>query len=89
MNKTELVAFISENAGLTKADATRALEATIDGIMEGTKNGKVTLVGFGTFEMKRREARIGRNPRTGEEVTIAARNAVNFKAGNKFKEELN
>ena len=90
MTKAELVEFIAENADLTKADATRALEAMIEVITEGLKNKKkVTLVGFGTFAAKEREARTGRNPQTGETVQIAARTVPTFKAGNKLKDALN
>ena len=90
MTKAELVDFIAEEADLTKADATRALDAVVKGITEGLKKeGKVTLVGFGTFTAKKREAREGRNPQTGEAVKIAARIAPGFKAGNKLKDALN
>ena len=90
MTKAELVEFIAENADLTKADAGRALEAMIEGVTEGLKtNGKVTLVGFGTFTAKEREARTGRNPQTGESVEIAARTVPGFKAGSKLKDALN
>ena len=90
MTKAELVDFIAEEADLTKADAARALEAVVNGIAEGLKKeGKVTLVGFGTFTAKEREARTGRNPQTGEAVQIAARVVPGFKAGNKLKEALN
>jgi len=90
MTKAELVEFIAENADLTKADAGRALEAMIDGVTEGLKTkGKVTLVGFGTFTAKEREARTGRNPQTGEAVEIAARTVPGFKAGAKLKDALN
>ena len=90
MTKAELVEFIAENADLTKADSTRALEAVIEGITAGLKKkGKVTLVGFGTFNAKKREARTGRNPQTGEQVKIAARIVPSFKAGNKLKDALN
>ena len=90
MTKAELVEFIAENADLTKADAARSLEAMIEGVTEGLKkSGKVTLVGFGTFTAKEREAHMGRNPQTGESVEIAARTVAGFKAGNKLKEALN
>ena len=90
MTKAELVEFIAENADLTKADAARALEATIEGISTGLKTkGKVTLVGFGTFSATKREARTGRNPQTGETVKIAAHIVPKFKAGNKLKDALN
>ena len=90
MTKAELVEFIAENADLTKADSTRALEAVIEGVTVGLKKkGKVTLVGFGTFTAKKRGARTGRNPQTGEKVNIAARTVPTFKAGNKLKDALN
>ena len=90
MTKAELVQFIAETADLTKADATRALDAMVEGVTKGLKEeGKVTLVGFGTFTAKKREAREGRNPQTGETVKIAARVVPVFKAGNKLKESLN
>ena len=90
MTKQELVEFIAENADLSKAAAARALDAMVEGISKGLKKeGKVTLVGFGTFSAKDREARSGRNPQTGETVQIAARTVPTFKAGNKLKEALN
>ena len=90
MTKNELVEFIAAKAGLTKADANRALEATLEGIQTGLKKeGKVTLVGFGTFTAKKRAARTGRNPQTGEPVKIAASVVAGFKAGSKLKESLN
>ena len=90
MTKAELVDFIAEKAELTKADANRALDAFVAGVTSGLKKeGKVTLVGFGTFTAKKRAARTGRNPRTGEEVKIAASVAPGFKAGAKLKEALN
>ena len=90
MTKAELVDFIAEQADLTKADANRALEAMLQGITTGLKKaGKVTLVGFGTFTAKEREAREGRNPQTGEPVHIAARVVPGFNAGNKLKDALN
>ena len=90
MTKQDLVNYIADEAGLTKADATRALDAAMNGITEGLKKeGKVTLTGFATFTKVYKEARTGRNPRTGEAVKIAARNAVNIKAGSKLKDALN
>ena len=90
MTKAELVEFIAEKADLTKADAGRALDAMVEGVTKGLKeDGKVTLVGFGTFTAKKREARTGRNPQTGEAVKIAARTVPGFKAGNKLKDALN
>lgn len=90
MSKQQLVEMIAEKAGLTKADATRALDATMESVTETLKKGdKVSLVGFGTFATSKRGAREGRNPRTGETVKIAARTAVTFKAGSKLKEAVN
>ena len=90
MTKAELVDFIAEKADLTKADAGRALDAMVEGVTKGLKeNGKVTLVGFGTFSAKKREARTGRNPQTGEAVKIAARTVPGYKAENKLKDALN
>ncbi|CCY28823.1 MAG: HU family DNA-binding protein [Candidatus Faecisoma sp.] len=90
MSKTDLVCFIAEETGLSKADATRALDATMKGITEGLKNeGKVTLTGFATFTAKKKEAKTGRNPKTGEAVNIPARVAATIKAGSKLKDALN
>ncbi|MBE6148993.1 MAG: HU family DNA-binding protein [Firmicutes bacterium] len=90
MSKTELVEFIANEAGLTKADATRALDACIQGITSGLKKeGKVTLVGFGTFSAKKRDAREGINPLTKEAIKIPAKVVASFKAGSKLKDALN
>ncbi len=90
MSKSDLVTYIAEEAGLTKADAGRALEAMMNGIVEGLKNeGKVTLTGFATFTTKERAAREGRNPRTGETLKIAACTTVSIKAGSKLKDAVN
>ena len=90
MSKTELVEFIAAVAGLTKADAARALDATIEGISTGLKKeGKVTLVGFGTFSAKKRAAREGINPLTKEPLKIPAKTVASFKAGSKLKDALN
>ncbi len=90
MTKQMLVNYIAEETGLTKADATRALDAMMNGIVEGLKSeGKVALTGFCTFATQHKEARQGRNPRTGEAVTIPARTAVSIKAGAKLKDAVN
>ena len=90
MTKAELVEFIAEKADLTKADAGRALEAMIEGITEGLKKeGKVSLVGFGTFSAKERAAREGINPLTKEPLKIPAKTVASFKAGSKLKDALN
>ena len=79
MNKTELINAIAENAGLNKADAKKALDATISAISEALKKGdKIALVGFGTFSVNERPARTGINPRTKEQITIAAKKIAKF-----------
>ena len=90
MTKQMLVNYIAEHTGLTKADATRALDATMSGVVAGLKKeGKVALTGFCTFTTQYKPARKGRNPRTGEAVDIPARTAVSIKAGSKLKDALN
>ena len=90
MKKVELVEAVAEATGLTKADATRAIDATFAAITGALKDGdKVPLVGFGTFAVSKRAAREGRNPQTGETVKIAARKAVTFKAGTALKDAVN
>jgi len=90
MSKQALVEFMASEAGLTKADATRALDAFVAGVTKSLKKGeKVTLVGFGTFDAKKRAAREGRNPQTGATVKIPARVVPSFKAGSKLKDALN
>lgn len=90
MSKQDLVEFVAAKAGLTKADAGRALEATIEGVTTGLKkSGKVTLVGFGVFSAKQRAARNGINPLTGKPLKIPAKIAATFKAGSKLKAALN
>ena len=90
MNKTELVAAMAEKTELSKKDAEKALKAFTDVVAEELKKGeKVQLVGFGTFEVAEREAREGRNPRTGETMTIAASKSPEFKAGKALKDSLN
>lgn len=90
MKKAELVEAIAEKTGLTKADATRALEATFEVITKALKKGeRVPIAGFGTFNVSKRKAREGRNPQTGATVKIPARKAVSFKAGTALKEAVN
>jgi len=90
MTKNELVDFIAAKAGLTKADAGRALDATLEGIQTGLKKeGKVALVGFGTFSAKTRAAREGINPLTKQPLKIPAKTVASFKAGSKLKDALN
>ena len=90
MNKTELVAAIAEQAEISKKDAEKALKAFTDVVAEELKKGeKIQLVGFGTFEVSERAAREGRNPQTGEAMTIAASKAPKFKAGKALKDSIN
>ena len=90
MNRTELVAAMAEKTQLSKKDADLALKAFIDVVSEEMQKGeKVQLVGFGTFEVSERAAREGRNPQTGETMTIAASKSPNFKAGKALKDLVN
>ena len=90
MNKTELVAAMADQAGLSKKDAEKALKAFTDVVTEELKkDGKVQLVGFGTFEVSSRAAREGRNPQSGAPMKIAASKAPKFKAGKALKDMLN
>ena len=89
MNKTELIAAVSQSAGLTKKDTERALNAALDAITASLRNGeKVQLSGFGTFEVKDREARIGRNPHTKEAIDIPATCVPVFKASKALKDTV-
>ena len=89
MNKVELIAQIAEKSGLSKKDAEKALAATVDAITEAVSNGdKVQLVGFGSFEVKQREARVGRNPKTKEAIEIPAARVPVFKAGRALKDAV-
>ena len=90
MSRTELVEFIAAKANMSKAEAGRALDAMLEGIQTGLKKeGKVALVGFGTFSAKKRAAREGINPLTKEAIKIPAKTVVSFKAGSKLKDALN
>ncbi len=90
MKKSEFVEKVAEEAGLTKADATKAVDAFQKVVTnELSKGNKIPLVGFGTFDVSERAAREGRNPRTGETVQIAARKAVTFKPGAALKDAVN
>ena len=87
MNKTELVAIVAENAGITKKDADRVVSATLDAITKALIAGeKVQLSGFGIFETKDREARVGRNPHTKEAISIPATRVPAFKASKNLKD---
>ena len=90
MNKTELIAAVAEKAEISKKDAEKAVKAFTDAVAgELAKGGKVQLVGFGNFEVSERPAREGRNPRTGETMTIAASKTPKFKPGKALKDEIN
>ena len=90
MNKTQLVEAVAEKAGLKKKEAEAAVNAMTDAIAEAMKAGdKVQLIGFGTFEVKERGAREGRNPRTGETIKIAASKHPSFTAGKALKDSVN
>ena len=90
MNKTELIAAVAEKAEISKKDAEKAVKAFTDAVAEElAKGGKVQLVEFGNFEVSERPAREGRNPRTGETMTIAASKTPKFKPGKALKDEIN
>jgi DNA-binding protein HU-beta len=90
MNKADLIEKIAEEADVSKATASRALDAVLDSITRELKKGEpVTLVGFGTFAVRKRAARSGRNPRTGETVKIKAAKVPGFKAGKALKDAVN
>lgn len=90
MNKSELIKHIASTASLTQAQATAALNALESGVTKALTAGEdVALIGFGTFSVKERAARTGRNPKTGEEIQIAATKAPSFKAGKALKEAVN
>ena len=90
MNKSELIVALAQKAELSKKDAEKALSAFVETVTETLKAGdKVQLVGFGTFESKKRPARTARNPRTGEPIKIAASKTASFKVGKALKDSLN
>ena len=90
MTKKELIEKVAVDAEITKKAAELAVESVLNGIETSlVEEGKITFVGFGTFEVRVRAAREGRNPKTGETMTIAASKGVGFKAGKKLKEKLN
>ncbi len=90
MKKSELVAIMAEKADLKKVDAEKALNAFVDAVTEAlTKGDKISLVGFGSFETKKRAARKGKNPQTGAVINIAASTVPTFKAGRGLKDAVN
>ena len=89
MNKAELVSKIAEDAGIGKSQANAAVDSFVDAVTKTLKSeGKVTLVGFGTFCISRRKARTGRNPKTGESIKIRAKKVARFKAGKELAAKL-
>ena len=89
MNKSELIAAVAQSAGLTKKDTERAINAALDAITASLRSGeKVQISGFGTFEVKEREARIGRNPHTKEAIDIPATRVPSFKASKALKDNV-
>lgn len=90
MNKTELIEYIAKSADISKAAAARSLDSLIGAVKTTLKkNGSVTLVGFGTFSVSQRAARTGRNPRTGEAISIKSAKVPKFKAGKALKDAVN
>ena len=90
MNKQELISHVAETSGLGRGDASRAVESVFDAIQKALKKGdEVRLVGFGTFSLSKRKASTGRNPRTGEPMTIKASSQPKFKAGKGLKDSVN
>ncbi len=90
MNKTDLIDGMAEHAGISKAAAKKALESFLGNVEKGLKNGsRISLVGFGSFAVSKREAREGRNPQTGKTIKIAAKNVVKFKAGSELQKAVN
>ncbi len=90
MNKTELIDAMAKSAELSKADAKRALEGFMEATSDALKKGdRVSLIGFGSFSISARAARMGRNPQTGKEIKIAAKNVVRFKAGADLSKKVN
>lgn len=89
MNKSELISAVAEQSGLTKKDAEKAVTAMIDTIVSSVAKGdKIQLTGFGTFELRHRDARVGCDPRTGNKIDIPASNVPAFKVGKVFKEAV-
>ena len=90
MNKNDLVAVVADKTGLSKADATKAVDCVFDAITDSLKSGEeVRLVGFGTFNVKERAARTGRNPQTGKSIEIAAAKIPGFRPGKSLKDAVN
>jgi DNA-binding protein HU-beta len=90
MNKAELIDAMAAAAGLSKADAKKALDGFVGATTDALKKGeRISLVGFGSFDLSKRNARNGRNPKTGEVIQIAAKNTIRFKAGSELSSSVN
>lgn len=90
MNKAELIGSIADRSGLSKADASKALDAFVSSVSDALAGGdRISLVGFGSWSVDERSARMGRNPRTGEEIQIAAKKVVKFKPGAGLSDAVN
>ncbi|UCC79181.1 MAG: HU family DNA-binding protein [Candidatus Zixiibacteriota bacterium] len=90
MNKDQIIEKVAEDVGITRSQASKAVKSMFDGIVTSLRQGnKVSVSGFGTFDISNRKARTGRNPQTGEEIQISASRVPKFKAGKAFKEALN
>lgn len=90
MNKDQIIEKVAEDVGITRSQASKAVKCMFDGIVTSLQQGnKVSVSGFGTFDISNRKARTGRNPQTGEEIQISASRVPKFKAGKAFKEALN
>lgn len=86
MNKKDIIKKVAENTGMTQKDVTVIVDAFVDAVMDSIKDGKVSISGFGTFEVVERAARIGRNPKTGMEIEIPASKSPKFKPAKAFKD---
>ncbi len=89
MNKKDIIKKVAENTGMTQKDVTVIVDTFVDAVMDSVKNGKVSISGFGTFEVVERAARMGRNPKTGMEIEIPASKSPKFKPAKAFKDFVN
>lgn len=89
MNKKDIIKKVAENTGMTQKDVTVIVDTFVDAVMDSIKNGKVSISGFGTFEVVERAARMGRNPKTGMEIEIPASKSPKFKPAKAFKDFVN
>lgn len=89
MNKKDIIKKVAENTGMTQKDVTVIVDTFVDTVMDSIKDGKVSISGFGTFEVVERAARMGRNPKTGMEIEIPASKSPKFKPAKAFKDSVN